>query len=159
MLLKYWTGRGQFCNLHCKGSPCFDFPDYWMSAICLAKLRKTAFCPRYVSFLKIHHLIVLFTSDVVYKKCKLLVYTSPNLLTRFCRVTLSNTKIHFGLSFRQRSTSGVRVTSSLPCWWTVNKRLLISSFCLSTSICSFHHCYLCLPRLHENHLQLVNYKV
>ena len=44
------------------------------------------------------------------------------------------------------------VTSSPPCWWTVNKRLLISSFCLSTSICSFHHCYLCLPRLHENHL-------
>ena len=47
---------------------------------------------------------------------------------------------------------GFRVTSSPPCWWTVNKRLLISSFCLSTSICSFHHCYLCLPRLHENHL-------
>ena len=23
---------------------------------------------------------------------------------------------------------------------------------MSTSICSFHHCYLCLPRLHENHL-------
>ena len=37
-------------------------------------------------------------------------------------------------------------------WWTVNKRSLISSFCLSTSICSFHQCYLCLPRLHENHL-------
>jgi len=36
------------------------------------------------------------------------------------------------------------------CWWTVNKRSLISSLCLSTSICSFHHCYLCLPRLHEN---------
>ena len=43
-------------------------------------------------------------------------------------------------------------TSSPPCWWTVNKRSLISSFCLSTSICSFHHCYLCLQRLHENHL-------
>ena len=47
---------------------------------------------------------------------------------------------------------GFHVTSSPPCWWTVNKRSLISSFCLSTSICSFHHCYLCLPRLHENHL-------
>ena len=47
---------------------------------------------------------------------------------------------------------GFRVTSSPPCWWTVNERLLISPFCLSTSICSFHHCYLCLPRLHENHL-------
>ena len=44
------------------------------------------------------------------------------------------------------------VTSSPPCWWTVNKRSLISSFLVSTSICSFHHCYLCLPRLHENHL-------
>ena len=32
------------------------------------------------------------------------------------------------------------------------QRSLISSFCLSTSICSFHHWYLCLPRLHENHL-------
>ena len=36
-------------------------------------------------------------------------------------------------------------------WWTVNKRLLISSLRLSTSICSFHHSYLCLPRWHENH--------
>ena len=47
---------------------------------------------------------------------------------------------------------GFHVTSSPPCWWTVNKRSLITSLCLSTSICSFHHCYLCLPRLHENHL-------
>ena len=47
---------------------------------------------------------------------------------------------------------GFHVTSSPPCWWTVNKRSLISSLCLSTSICSFHHCYLCLPRLLENHL-------
>ena len=47
---------------------------------------------------------------------------------------------------------GFHVTSSPPCWWTVNKRSLISSLCLSTSICSFHHCYLCLPRLHGNHL-------
>ena len=34
----------------------------------------------------------------------------------------------------------------------VNKRSLISWLCLSTSICSFHLCYLCLLRLHENHL-------
>ena len=46
---------------------------------------------------------------------------------------------------------GFHVTSSPPCLWTVNKRSLISSFCLSTSICLFHHCYLCLPRLNENH--------
>ena len=44
------------------------------------------------------------------------------------------------------------VTSWPPCWWMVNKRSLISSICLSASIFSFHHCYLCLPRLHENHL-------
>ena len=47
---------------------------------------------------------------------------------------------------------GFHFTSSPPCWWTENKRSLISSLCLSTSICSFHHCHLCLPRLHENHL-------
>ena len=47
---------------------------------------------------------------------------------------------------------GFNLTSSPPCWWTVNKRSLISSLCLSTSISSFHHRYLCLPRLHENHL-------
>ena len=48
---------------------------------------------------------------------------------------------------------GFHVTSSPPRWWTVNKRSLIRSFCLSTSICSFPHFYLCLPRPHENHLQ------
>ena len=47
---------------------------------------------------------------------------------------------------------GFHATSSPSCWWTVNKRPLISSLCLSTSICSFHYCYLCIPRLHENHL-------
>ena len=36
--------------------------------------------------------------------------------------------------------------------FTANKRSLFSSLCLSNSICSFYHCYLCLPRLHENHL-------
>ena len=51
------------------------------------------------------------------------------------------------------SIGGFHVTSSPPCWWTVNKRSLISSLCLSTSICSFHHCYLCLPRMLENHPQ------
>ena len=32
---------------------------------------------------------------------------------------------------------GFHVTSSPPCWWTVNKKLLISSFCLSTTIVHF----------------------
>ena len=54
--------------------------------------------------------------------------------------------------FSRLRIGGFHVTSLPPCWWTVNKRSLISSLCLSTSICSFHHCYLCLPRLHENHL-------
>ena len=36
---------------------------------------------------------------------------------------------------------GFHVMSSPPCWWTVNKRSLINSLCLSTSIWSFDHCY------------------
>ena len=52
---------------------------------------------------------------------------------------------------------GFQVTSSPLCWWTVNKRSLISSLCLSTSICSFHHCYLSLPRLQENLLLCLLY--
>jgi len=65
----------------------------------------------------------------------------PLLLSTLVVLLLSNFRI-----------DGFDVTSSPPCWWTVNKRSLISSLCLSTSICSFHHCYLCLPRLLENHL-------
>ena len=37
-----------------------------------------------------------FTSDVMYKKYERLVYTSPDLLARFCKVNLSNAK-KFGL--------------------------------------------------------------
>ena len=37
-----------------------------------------------------------FTSDVIYKKYKRLVYTSPDVLARFCKVNLSNGK-KFGL--------------------------------------------------------------
>ena len=66
--------------------------DYWMSPICPVKLWKTAFCLRYVSLLKKNHLIVLFTSDAMYKNYKWLAYTSPDLLVRFCTVNLSNTK-------------------------------------------------------------------
>ena len=67
-------------------------------------------------------------------------------------------QVHYLNSSRQRKRlgqvliGGFHVTSSPPCWWTVNERSFISSFCLSTSICSFHHCYLCLLRLDENHL-------
>ena len=66
-------------------------------------------------------------------------------------IAISSNKI---LNIRIFSIGGFHVMSLPPCWWMVNKRSLISSLCLSTSICSFHHCYLCLPTLHENHLQL-----
>ena len=33
-----------------------------------------------------------FTSDVMYKKYKRLVYTFPDLLARFCKVNFSNAK-------------------------------------------------------------------
>ena len=39
-----------------------------------------------------------FTSDVMYKWYKRLVYTHPDLLARFCKVNLSNAKT-FGLIF------------------------------------------------------------
>ena len=65
-------------------------------------------------------------------------------------VNLYRISMHEGMCI-----GGFHVASSSPCWWTVNKRPLISSLCLSTSICSFHHCYLCLPRLHENHLLMI----
>ena len=35
-----------------------------------------------------------------------------------------------------------------------NNSFLISSFCSSTSICTFHHCYLCLKRLVANNRYL-----
>ena len=35
---------------------------------------------------------VSFTSDVMYKKYKRLVYTPSDLLARFCKANLSNTK-------------------------------------------------------------------
>ena len=80
-----------FSNLLCKGTACLDRPEHWMNAICLPKLGKTA---RYfkVCMIRKQRLIVLFTSDVMYKKYKKLVYTPPDLLARFCKVNLSNTK-------------------------------------------------------------------
>ena len=36
-----------------------------------------------------------------------------------------------------------------------NKRLLINSFCWSTSNCTLQHCYLCPKRLVANHLYLL----
>ena len=42
--------------------------------------------------IKKQHPIVLFTSDVIYKKNKRLVYMPRDLLARFCKVNLSNPK-------------------------------------------------------------------
>lgn len=93
---------GQFYNLLCKGKECFDHPEYayWMGAIRLVKLLKTALSQ--VCIIITQCLIVLFTSDVMYKNCKSLVYTPPHLLARFCKVSLSNPKnlaCFFSLTF------------------------------------------------------------
>ena len=68
---------------------------------------KPLFCLRYVSLLKEHRRIVLFTSDVVHKKYNLV--TRLILLARFCKVKWSNKKFglifHFGLPFRQRNAT------------------------------------------------------
>ena len=39
-----------------------------------------------------HRTVSPQTSDVMYKKYKRLVYTSPDLLARFCKANLSNAK-------------------------------------------------------------------
>ena len=41
-----------------------------------------------------------FTSDVMYKKYKRLVYTPPDLLARFCKANLSNGKNSAGFAFQ-----------------------------------------------------------
>ena len=56
------------------------------------------------------------------------IVTEQNIKKLTCRISL----------FMTRWFS--RYVIAAPCWWTVNKRSLISSFCLSTSICLFQHC-------------------
>ena len=75
-----------------------------------------------------------------------------HLFLRNLKAVLSSMQKWWGFLDRGLDMGGFHVTSSPPCLWMVNKRSLISSLWLSTSICSFHHCNLCLPRLHENHL-------
>ena len=77
----------------------------WRSTICSAKLWKTTFCPRYVSLLKKHRWIVLFTSDVMYKKYNLV--TRLILWARFCKVKLWNKNFffNFGHPVRQRNAT------------------------------------------------------
>ena len=52
-------------------------------------LWNTAFCPRSAGMIKTYY---CFTSDVMYERYKRLVYTHPDLLTRFYKVNLSNAK-------------------------------------------------------------------
>ena len=42
---------------------------------------------------------IYFTSDVMYKLYKRLVYTHPDLLARFCKINLSNAKNSAGIFF------------------------------------------------------------
>ena len=60
--------------------------------ICLKNCEKLQLCQRSVWLKKKKRLIVLFTSGLMYKKYKKLVYTPPDLLPRFFKVNLSNTK-------------------------------------------------------------------
>ena len=53
-----------------------------------------------------------FTSDVMYKKYEMLVYTHPELLARFCWVNLSNAKIRHDL-FSKNSFSRPNLLWSL----------------------------------------------
>ena len=46
----------------------------------------------FLCIIKEQRLIVLFTSDEMYKKYKRLLYTPPDLLARVCKVNLSNAK-------------------------------------------------------------------
>ena len=69
-------------------------------------------------------------------------FFSKELLFSRYFVCLDRRETSTALSFWWVPIGGFHVTASQPSWWTVNKRSLISSLCLSTSICSFHHCYL-----------------
>ena len=63
--------------------------EYWMSAICIVKY---CFLSEVCRYDKNSASYYCFTSDVMYKWCKRLVYTHPDLLARFCKVNLSNAK-------------------------------------------------------------------
>ena len=82
---------GNFLTVSLKAHACFDCPEYWMSAICIAKIVKYCILHRGL-YDKNSASRYCFTSDVMYKKYKRLVYTSPDLLARFCTVNMSNGK-------------------------------------------------------------------
>ena len=92
--------------------------------------------------------------DEVVQTCSSPSTIKVHVKEHYIIVWLKISQLVFHIPYWDANTriSGFHLTSSPPCWWTVNKRSLISSLCLSTSICSFHHCHLCPPRLLENHL-------
>ena len=75
-----------------------------------------------------------FTSDVMYKKYEMLVYTHPELLARFCWVNLSNAKIRPDLfsknSFFRPNVLWSRAVMALKC----DRRWLLFFGCIYTAI-------------------------
>ena len=57
-----------------------------------------------------------FTSDVMYKKYIRLVYTSPDLLARFCKVNLSNAKTSASFVFQEFVFPGLIYCDQEPLW-------------------------------------------
>ena len=99
--------RGQFHYLLCKGSACFDRLEYWVSAICLEKLCKTAFCPRSVDKRQRFH---VYLGCDVQKVQKAAFFSRHQICWQdFVRVNLSNTKfgliIYFASLFRQSNVT------------------------------------------------------
>ena len=64
-----------------------------------------------------------FTSDVMYKKYKRLVYTPPDLLARICKVNLSNAK-KFGLICFPRICFRGLIYGDLEPLWLLNRLAL-----------------------------------
>ena len=55
-------------------------------------------------------------SDVMYKKYKRLVYTSPDLFARFCKVNLSNAKTSASFVFQEFVFPGLIYCDQEPLW-------------------------------------------
>ena len=74
-----------------KECTCFDRLEYWVSAICLEKLCKTAFCPRSVDKRQRFH---VYLGCDVQKVQKAAFFSRHQICWQdFVRVNLSNTKI------------------------------------------------------------------
>ena len=69
--------------------------------------------------------IVLFTSDLMYKKYKRLVYMPPDLLARFCTVNMSNTKNLAWFCFPRICFPGLIYCDQEPLWLMLSKMIAI----------------------------------